>query len=497
MANNSVGKKIWSMANVLSDDGVGSGDYLEQITYLLFIKMADEYSKPPYNRNVGIPNGENDTYDCTWSTLISKSGSELSEHYDEVLKTLAKQPGILGEIFINSKNLISQPAMLFRLIKMIDEESWISMATDVKGDIYEDLLKKTTEDVKSGAGQYFTPRPLISAIVKCMNPEPNKTINDPCCGTGGFLLSAKSYIESNYTLDSDQKRFLKFEQFRGTELVRNTYRLCLMNLLLHNISDFTANIPIRRADSLLNDTGERYDYVLTNPPFGKRSSQTFTNEEGVQEKEDVTYNRQDFWAASSNKQLNFIQHIHTILGAHGKCAVVIPDSVLFEGGAGEIVRNKLLETTDLHTILRLPSGIFYAQGIQANVMFFDNKPASPNPQTKEVWIYDFRTDIKFTLKQNPMKESDLDDFVKCYNPANRKQRVETYSEKDLNGRWRKFTYDEIIENDKTSLDLKWIKTGEDISDISIEDIFNDIKENANIISQSVVELEELIGKVEK
>src|SRR5574344_1657094 len=447
----SINQKIWSMATVLMGDGVSNSDYLEQLTYLLFLKMADEYSKPPYKRNIGIPE------DCKWDTLRTKSGAELFEHYKYILDTLSKQSGTLQQIYAGSQNKISNPAMLARIIQMIDIENWASMSADVKGDIYEGLLQKIAEDTKSGAGQYFTPRALINTMVKCLCPKPGKTIVDPCCGSGGFLLASKTYIENNYSLNKDQKTFLKFQTFRGWEIVQSTYRLCLMNLFLHNISDFDGVPPIIRNDALLTDPGYRVDFVLTNPPFGKKSALTFTNEQGEQEEEDLVYNRQDFWTTSSNKQLNFVQHINTILKATGKAAVVVPDNVLFEGGAGEIVRKKLLETTDLHTILRLPTGIFYKQGVKANVIFFDKRPASAEMQTKKIWVYDFRTNVHFTLKQHPMTDADLDDFVKCYNPENRYERTETWSEENPDGRFRCYDVQEILERDKTSLDIFWIK----------------------------------------
>ena len=282
---------------------------------------------------------------------------------------------------------------------------------------------------------------------------------DPACGTGGFVLAAYDYLTNNknYQLNREQRAFLKNGAFRGWELVQNTYRLCLMNLFLHNIGEMEGEPPITRNDSLLADPGERFDYVLTNPPFGKKSSMTFTNDEGEQETEDLVYNRQDFWATGSNKQLNFVQHIHTILKGGGKAAVVVPDNVLFEGGSGETVRRKLLEVTDFHTILRLPTGIFYKPGVKANVIFFDRRPPSPDPQTKEVWIYDFRTNVHFTLKQKTMTFADLQDFIACYNPANRHMRQETWNEENPDGRFRKFTYKQITERDKTSLDIFWIK----------------------------------------
>ena len=265
-----------------------------------------------------------------------------------------------------------------------------------------------------------------------------------------------------------------------------------MNLYLHNIGDIYGNVPVAQGDSLLTDPGYRVDYVLTNPPFGKKSSITMTNEEGEEEEEDLVYNRQDFWTTSSNKQLNFVQHINTILKATGKAAVVVPDNVLFEGGAGETVRQKLLQTTDLHTILRLPTGIFYKPGVKANVIFFDKKPASPDMQTKEIWIYDFRTNIHFTLKQHPMSDADLKDFIDCYNPANRHERKETWSEANPDGRWRRFDIDEIMKRDKTSLDIFWIKDKSlaDLDNLPDPDVLaDDIIENLQSALESFQELQ--------
>jgi len=491
MAESNIGQKIWSMANALRDDGIGKSDYLEQLTYLLFVKMADEYSKPPYKRNLGIPD------DCAWDTLKNLSGKELFDQYERVLKKLAGLKGTLQQIYTGAQNKISNPAQLAKVISMVDAETWSSMSSDVKGDIYEDLLEKIAADTKSGAGQYFTPRALINAMVRCARPEPGKTIADPCCGSGGFFLLSKNFLEKNYTMNVDEKKFLKFQTFKGWEIVQSTYRLCLMNLFLHNISDFDGIPPVTRADSLVADPGDRFDYILTNPPFGKKSSMTFTNEQGEQEQEDLVYNRQDFWATSTNKQLNFVQHIHTLLKAGGTAAVVVPDNVLFEGGAGETVRKKLLETTDLHTILRLPTGIFYAQGVKANVIFFENRPAAPTHQTKEVWIYDYRTNIKHTLKKNPLREGDLDDFVKCYNPENRHQRKETYSTENPDGRWRKYAYEEIAARDKTSLDITWLKSGDAGDDSTLAELLEVIKEKSAAIATAVGKLEALIGDIEE
>lgn len=451
MTTSTIVSKVWSFCNTLRDDGVSYGDYLEQLTYLLFLKMADEYAKPPYSRKLPIPK------EYGWESLTTLKGAELEVHYVTVLRELGNQKGILGQIFTKSQNKIQDPAKLYKLIDMINKEQWTVMGADVKGEIYEGLLEKNAEDTKSGAGQYFTPRALIKTMVACVRPEPLKTIADPACGTGGFFLAAYDYIAAQ-PLDKEQKQFLKYKTFHGNEIVASTRRLALMNLFLHNIGDIDSDNFIAPTDALIADIGDRYDYVLANPPFGKKSSQTFTNEEGEQEKEDLTYNRQDFWATTSNKQLNFLQHIRTMLKTTGQAAVVIPDNVLFEGGAGETVRKKLLETTDLHTILRLPTGIFYANGVKANVLFFDAKPAAKQPWTKEVWIYDYRTNVHHTLKKNSLKADDLSDFVVCYNPANRNKRKETYNpDTNPDGRWRKYTYNEITARDKTSLDITWIK----------------------------------------
>ena len=450
----SIISKVWSFMTILRDDGIGYGDYLEQLTCLLFLKMADEFSKPPYNRQLPIPAAYN------WGSLTEKRGAELEGHYTTLLRELSQSKGVLGQIFTKSQNKIQDPAKLYKLIDMIDKEQWSTMGADIKGKIYEGLLEKNAEDTKSGAGQYFTPRALIRAIVACVRPEPMRTIADPACGTGGFFLAAYDFVAdpANHSLTREQKEFLKHRTFFGNEIVAGTRRMALMNLFLHNIGDFESDNFISPADALVSDSGLRVDYILANPPFGKKSSMTFTNDEGEQDSEDLTYNRQDFWVTTSNKQLNFVQHIRTMLKSDGRAAVVLPDNVLFEGGAGETIRKKLLETTNLHTILRLPTGIFYKQGVKANVLFFDNKPASKNAQTKEIWFYDFRTNIHFTLKKNPLKLDDLHDFIACYNVGNISKRTEIYNaDTNPEGRWRKFSCREITERDKTSLDISWIK----------------------------------------
>ncbi|OHB38884.1 MAG: DNA methyltransferase [Planctomycetes bacterium RIFCSPHIGHO2_02_FULL_50_42] len=444
-------QRLWNYCNVLRDDGVSYGDYVEQLTYLVFLKMADEQTRPPFNRPSIIPKA------IDWPSLLNKDGDALEVHYRHALEQLGKGKGLLGVIFRKSQNKIQDPAKLRRLIELINAETWVGLDIDVKGDIYEGLLQKNAEDIKSGAGQYFTPRPLIKAIVEVMRPEPRMTIYDPACGTGGFLLAAHDCISNHPSLDRNQKKHLKFNALRGKDIVDNVVRLCVMNLYLHGIGGDES--PIDTGDALIADPGDRFDMVLTNPPFGKKSSVTIANGEGKADKESLIYERQDFWATTSNKQLNFLQHVKTLLKINGRAAIVVPDNVLFEGGAGETVRRKLLAAFDVHTLLRLPTGVFYAQGVKANVLFFDRKPASERPWTEKLWIYDLRTNKHFTRKENPLRYEDLQDFVKCYNADNRFNRKET-------DRFKAFTYDELTWRDKTSLDIFWLK------DESLEDSAN-------------------------
>ena len=498
--------KVWNFASVLRDDGVSYGDYLEQITYLLFLKMADELNKPPYDKGLSFPKLkdaqgveiENEEI-CDWNTLSQKRGTELEVFYNQLLRSLASEKGILGQIFTKSQNKIQDPAKLSKVIDMIDKEQWSLMGADVKGKIYEGLLEKNAEDTKSGAGQYFTPRALIKTMVACVRPKPKKSLIDPACGTGGFFLAAYDYIVANNKLDPEEKAFLKNKTFYGNEIVANTRRMALMNMFLHNIGEIDGETLISSVDALISDSGERYDYVLANPPFGKKSSMTITNEEGKQEKQDLSYNRQDFWATTSNKQLNFLQHIKTLLKISGEAAVVLPDNVLFEGGAGEIVRKELLQTADLHTILRLPTGIFYAQGVKANVLFFDNKPASKEHWTTDVWIYDYRNNVHHTPKKNPMRFDHLQEFIELYNPENRHKRTETWSEEHPDGRWRKYSYAEIIERDKTNLDIFWLKDKSltDLENLPDPDILaNEIIENLEAGLNSFREIMETINETE-
>lgn len=352
-------------------------------------------------------------------------------------------------IFRKAQNKIQNPALLRRLIAdLIDKEHWGSLDADVKGDAYEGLLERNAEDTKSGAGQYFTPRALIRAIVDVMRPGPDLTIMDPACGTGGFLLAAYDYISGSHKLDRRQKEFLKRDALRGVEIVESAARLCAMNLLLHGIGEEVC--PVLRDDSLSRKPSVFYDMVLTNPPFGKKSSLTFVNGEGEESRDNRAVVREDFWVSTSNKQLNFLQHVKSLLTIHGRAALVAPDNVLFEGGAGETVRRKLLHECDVHTLLRLPTGIFYAQGVKANVVFFDRKPARETPWTQRLWIYDLRTNKHFTLRAKPLRRADLDDFVTCYSPRNRHDRKQTE-------RFRPFAYEELVKRDKASLDIFWLK----------------------------------------
>jgi type I restriction enzyme M protein len=470
-------QKLWNYCNILRDDGLSYGDYVEQLTYLLFLKMADEQTRPPYSRLPTIPT----QYD--WQSLLDKDGAELEIHYRHLLEALGREPGMLGVIFRKAQNKIQDPAKLRRLIiDLIDKERWISLDADVKGDAYEGLLEKNAQDTKGGAGQYFTPRPLIQAMVEVVRPKPGEMICDPACGTGGFLLAAHDFISHNYALDKDEKRALRLETLHGVELVDGVTRLCAMNLVLHGVGPLTDDEgapPVQTNDSLKADPGDRYEIVLTNPPFGRKSSVMTVNAEGEQEREALTVVRNDFWTSTSNKQLNFVQHVRTILKQHGRAAVVVPDNVLFEGGAGETIRRKLLQECDVHTLLRLPTGIFYAQGVKANVLFFDRKPGSEQAWTKQLWIYDLRTNKHFTLKTNPLKRSDLDEFVALYRPENRHERQETWSEQNPDGRWRSFDYDELIARDKVSLDIFWLK------DESLEDAAN--LEDPDVIAADIVE----------
>ncbi len=470
MSNDSqqIVSKAWNFAHVLRDDGLSYMAYTEQITFLLFLKMADEMTRPPFNRPPIVP------AKFGWPNLLRLDGDELEAHYRHSLEELGKQPGMLGEIFKKARAEIQNPERLRRLIvDLIEPVKWSSMQADVKGDIYEGLLAKSAEESPKGAGQYFTPRQLIKGIVDCVQPTAADTVCDPAAGTGGFLLAAFDYVNQHQAkeLDKDQKRHLRTKFVKGWELVPNTARLCIMNLYLHGID--ADPCPIKSGvDSLASDPGERFSVVMTNPPFGKKSSIAIVNEAGDLEKEDSEYVRQDFWTTTKNKQLNFLQHARTLLKVNGRCAIVVPDNVLFEGGAGETVRRNLLKQCDVHTLLRLPTGIFYAQGVKANVLFFDAKPAQEKPWTSKLWVYDLRTNMHFTQKTNPLKRSDLDEFVTCYHPATRRRRKPTWSDTTPDGRWRVFDYEDLLKRDKVNLDIFWLrdKSLEDSDDLPEPDV---------------------------
>jgi type I restriction enzyme M protein len=437
--------KLSSFCPTLRDDGMNYSDYVEQLTFPLFLKMADEQTRPPFNKPPIIPAG------FDWPSLISKDGDDLENHYRHTLERLANEPGILGLIFKKAQNKITEPAILRRIIvHLIDSQNWSSMSADVKGDAYEGILHKYAEDSKSGAGQYFTPRALIEAVIHCVAPLPGESICDPATGTGGFLLAAHEYLITNHALDKSQKRKLRAGSITGIDVAPTVARLCAMNLLLHGmIAPHDTHIPITIGDALKTRHGE-YDIVLANPPFGVRSSIRISNEAGEEERESLVYSRNEFWATTSNKQLNFVQHIFSILKQHGRAAVVVPDNVLFEVGVGETIRRALLHQANVHTLLRLPTGIFYKPGVKANVLFFERKPARELPWTESLWVYDLRTNKHFTLKQNPMKRADLDDFVSCYCVEDRSRRQETE-------RFRCFSVNDLLERERTSLDIFWLK----------------------------------------
>lgn len=461
--------KLWSYCNVLRDDGVGVIEYTEQLTYLLFLKMAHERSIRKLNPQMIVP------AEFSWQRLLDAEGAELEYVYTKILVDLAQQPGTLGTIFRKAQNRIQDPAKLKRLIvDLIDKENWSASGTDLKGDAYEELLSKGASDKGSGAGQYFTPRDLIAGIVDVIDPQPSDTIVDPACGTGSFLLVAHEHAARNAeNLTPTQRRHLRDEFASGYELVDGTARLAAMNLLLHGIGTPDGDSLLEVRDALIADPGRRWSVVLSNPPFGRKSSLTMVGADGREVRENREIERQDFVVTTSNKQLNFMQHIMTILDINGRAAVVLPDNVLFEGGAGEILRKKLLADFDLHTMLRLPTGIFYAQGVKANVLFFDKKPAAEQPWTQRLWVYDPRTNQHFTLKQNPLRRHHLEEFVESYLPGkDRSERAEST-------RWRSFLYDELVARDKANLDITWLR------DDSLEDPDN--LPAPEIIAREIVE----------
>ena len=459
--------KVWNYAHVLRDQGIGYGDYVEQITYLLFLKMDQERADL-----LGEPSTIPTAW--RWDTLAPLAGDELEIHYRHALEALAREKGLIGTIFRGAQNKLTDPAKLKRVVSLIDAETWIGIGVDVKGAIYEGLLERNAAEVKSGAGQYFTPRPLIQAMVHVLDPRIGQTVHDPACGTGGFLLSAYDYMKrQDGARDRAMQSKLRSKTFSGADIVDEVVRLCAMNLYLHSIGN--GDSPIRSADALATDPGERFDLILTNPPFGKKSSYKVIGEDGEVDTEREDYEREDFKFTTGNKQLNFMQHIMTVVASHGRAGVVLPDNVLFEAGsAGEGIRRRLLEQFDFHTLLRLPTGIFYKPGVKANVLFFDKRAprADGQPNTQALWIYDFRTNQHFTLKKNPLQAADLQDFVACYRVGQQGQRQQTE-------RFKRFAVAELLQRDKLNLDIFWLK------DDSLDDV--DSLPPPDVIAAEIVE----------
>lgn len=464
-------QKVWQLATVLAGQGIGFTDYITQLTYLLFLKM-DHENVETFGEDSAIPEG------YRWEDLQSLDGLELIKQYEETLNVLQKEDNLIGTIYTKAQNKIDKPVYLKKVIALIDEEKWLVMDGDVKGAIYESILEKNGQDKKSGAGQYFTPRSLISTMVEVARPQIGETVCDPACGTGGFLLAAYDYMK-NQSPDKDKQEFLRNKALFGIDNTALVVTLASMNLYLHGIG--TDRSPITCQDSLEKAPEELVDVVLANPPFGTRPAGS------------VEISRDDFYVDTKNNQLNFLQHIMVLLKNGGRAAVVLPDNVLFEGNAGETVRKELLKNFNLHTILRLPTGIFYAQGVKANVLFF-----TKGTPTKEVWFYDYRSGIKHTLATNPMQRHHLDDFVACYHADDLSKRVETYNaETNPNGRWRKFTAAELLKRDKTSLDITWIKQEDNTDDLSLSDLIGTIKDNSDNIAAAVAQLQTLLANIEE
>lgn len=455
-------QKVWQLADVLAAAGVAFTDYIVQLTYILFLKMDAEAELLGIESK--IPK------DCRWANLVDRDGFDLLERYEKSLKKLSEQPGLIGTIFSKAQNKIAQPAHLAKVVAMVDAQDWLSLDIDTKGAIYEGILEKNGQDKKSGAGQYFTPRALIKAMVDVTNPKITETVCDPACGTGGFLLAAFDHMKRE-SKDLRKQEFLKTEALTGYDITPLVVTLASMNLYLHGVGIDAS--PVMCEDSLEKEPSRLYDVILANPPFGTRPA-------GLGE---ISSMRQDFFAKTSNNQLNFLQHIMLLLKVGGRAAVVLPDNVLFEGGAGETVRKKLLADYNLHTILRLPTGIFYAQGVRANVFFF-----SRGGKTTETWVYDYRTGIKHTLANNKLERRHLDDFVACYT---QKKRTET-------DRWHRFAVDELLKRDKTNLDLKWLKeSSDDDVDVSLKELLSDMEKYRVAIDKAVTQLGELAKGIEE
>ena len=465
----SLTKKVWNLATTLAGQGIGFTDYITQLTYLLFLKMDDE-NVQTFGEESAIPEG------YRWGDLIDLDGLDLVKQYEDTLEELSGQDNLIGTIYTKAQNKIDKPVYLKKVITLINEESWLVMDSDVKGAIYESILEKNGQDKKSGAGQYFTPRSLIQAMVDVACPQIGETVCDPACGTGGFLLAAYDYMKPQSS-DKAKQDFLRNNALHGYDNTALVVTLASMNLYLHGIG--TDRSPIICQDSLEKAPSTLVDVILANPPFGTRPAGS------------VEIDRQDFYVETKNNQLNFLQHMMVMLKNGGRAAVVLPDNVLFEGGAGEAIRKELLKNFNLHTILRLPTGIFYAQGVKANVLFF-----TKGTPTKDIWFFDYRTGVKHTLATNPMLRHHLDEFVECYKADNINARTETYNaETNPNGRWRKYDVDEVMKRDKTSLDISWIKLNDDDNDMSLAELMTNIQEKSDNISKAVAELQKLLANI--
>ena len=476
MNNQEIVAKLWNLCNVLRDDGITYHQYVTELTYILFLKMCKE---------TGTEGAIPEQY--RWDKLLAKQGVELKKFYKELLEHLGEScTGRVREIYQGAQSNIDEPKNLEKIIQTIDQFDWYSAKEEGLGNLYEGLLEKNATEKKSGAGQYFTPRVLINVMTRLIAPQPGERCNDPACGTFGFMIAADRYVKDHtddlFELPVDQQEFQRTQAFSGCELVHDTHRLALMNAMLHDISG-----PIYFGDTLSNFGKEMkgYDVVLTNPPFGtKKGGERAT--------------RDDFTFPTSNKQLNFLQHIYRSLNKTGKAraAVVLPDNVLFADGDGERIRRDLMEKCNLHTILRLPTGIFYAQGVKTNVLFF-TRGREDKGNTREIWFYDLRSDMPSFGKTNPLKESYFDEFIECYKDGDLFSRTETYSAENPNGRWRKFTYEEILARDKTSLDITWMKSDSGTEDYTLSELLDQIKEKSANIAKAVAALEELIGEVDE
>lgn len=461
-------KKVWDIANVLASAGVGFTDYITQLTYILFLKMDDE--KEELGLGSAIPEG------YKWKDIVELNGDDLIEKYEEVLKELSKDDGLIGTIFTKASNKINSPVHLAKVLQMVGNENWYMMEGDFKGAIYEAILEKNGQDKKSGAGQYFTPRALIKAMVEVTDPKITETVADPACGTGGFLLAAFEHMKPQ-SKEIAKQNFLKNNALFGADNTALVVTLASMNLYLHDIG--TEKSPIICQDSLLDTSEKMFDVILANPPFGTRPQGSVA----------VDSARPEFIKTSDN-QVNFLQHIMSIVKTGGRVAVVLPDNVLTDGNATAKVREKLLSDFNVHTILRLPTGIFYANGVKTNVLFFEK-----GTKTKDIWVYDYRTGIKHTMATKPMTRADLDDFVNCYCSGHLEDRKETYSEENPNGRWRRFSEEDVYSRDQLKLDFKWMDLTEK-DERSITELLDEMQEKASAIGAAVSKLQEILGGID-